>query len=98
MRMNSEKLRNGSVNATEDKCGTNMTLVTREGRDECNYYRRMGNTYRKSICLSIVMAVTTLGFRPVESACISMLEAMRAVENSVSAAVPAPQHRMLSAI
>ena len=98
MWVNSEKLRTSSVNATEDKCGTDVTLVTREGRVKCDYYRRMGNTYRKSICLSIVMAVTTLGFRPVESACISMLEAIRAVENSVSAAVPAPQHRMLSAI
>ena len=96
--MNSEKLRTGSVNATEDKCGTDMSLVTRESRDECNYYRRMGSAYRKSICLSIVMAVTTLGFRPVESACIPMLEAMRAVENSVSAAVPAPQQRMFSVI
>ena len=65
--MNSEKLRTGSVNATEDKCGTDMSLVTRESRDECNYYRRMGSAYRKSICLSIVIAVTTRGLRPVES-------------------------------
>ena len=96
--MDGEELRAGDVDATEDKCGTDVNLVTIEGRVKCDYYKRMGNTYRKSICLSIVMAVTTLGFRPVESACISMLEAIRAVENSVSAAVPAPQHRMLSAI
>ena len=42
------------------------------------------------------MAVTTRGLRPVESACSCMLEEMRAVVNSVSAAVPAPQHRMFS--
>ena len=42
------------------------------------------------------MAVTTRGLRPVESAWSSMLEEMRAVVNSVSAAVPAPQQRMLS--
>lgn len=51
-------------------------------------------THWKSICLSMVMAVTTLGLRPVESACISMFDAMSAVVNSVSAAVPAPQQRM----
>lgn len=42
------------------------------------------------------MAVTTRGFRPVERACISMLEAISAVVNSVSAAVPAPQQRIES--
>ena len=52
----------------------------------------------KSICLSMVMAVQTRGCRPVERAWRAMLEEMRAVENSVSAAVPAPQHMMLSAI
>ena len=96
--MNSEKLRTGSVNATEDKCGTDMTLVTREGRNEYNYYRRMGNAYRKSICLSMVIAVTTRGFLPVESACNSMFDAIRAVTYSVSAAVPAPQQRIDSAM
>ena len=54
--------------------------------------------YRKSICLSIVMAVTTRGLRPVDSAWSSMFEEIRAVVNSVSAAVPAPQQRMLSVI
>lgn len=44
----------------------------------------------------MVIAVTTRGLRPVESACSSMFEEMRAVVNSVSAAVPAPQQRMLS--
>lgn len=44
----------------------------------------------------MVIAVTTRGFLPVDSACISIFEAMRAVVNSVSAAVPAPQQRMLS--
>lgn len=53
-------------------------------------------TNLKSICLSIVMAVTTRGFRPVDRACSSILDEMRAVVNSVSAAVPAPQHRILS--
>ena len=49
-------------------------------------------------CFSMVMAVTTLGFRPVESAWSSMLLEIIAVVNSVSAAVPAPQHRMDSVI
>jgi hypothetical protein len=51
-------------------------------------------THRKSICLSIVIAVTTRGLRPVCRPCSSMLDEIRAVVNSVSAAVPAPQHRM----
>ena len=42
------------------------------------------------------MAVTTRGLRPVESAWSSMLEEIIAVVNSVSAAVPAPQHRIES--
>jgi hypothetical protein len=44
------------------------------------------------------MQVTTRGLRPVERACSSRLEAMRAVVNSVSAAVPAPAHQMLGAM
>jgi len=44
------------------------------------------------------MAVTTLGFLPVERACNSILDEMRLVVNSVSAAVPAPQQRMDSVI
>jgi hypothetical protein len=48
--------------------------------------------------LSMVMAVTTRGLRPVDRACSSIFEDMRAVVNSVSAAVPAPQQRMLSVI
>jgi hypothetical protein len=51
-------------------------------------------TYLKSICLSIVMAVTTRGLRPVERPWSSILEDMSAVVNSVSAAVPAPQQRI----
>ena len=50
--------------------------------------------YLKSICLSIVIAVTTLGFLPEERAWSSMLDEIRAVVNSVSAAVPAPQQRI----
>jgi hypothetical protein len=55
-------------------------------------------THWKSRCLSIVIAVTTRGLRPVESACNSILLEMSAVTNSVSAAVPAPQHLMDSLI
>lgn len=55
-------------------------------------------TYRKRYCLSMVMAVTTRGFLPVDSAWSSIFEDMDAVTNSVSAAVPAPQHRMDSEI
>ena len=51
-------------------------------------------TDRNKYCLSMVIAVTTLGFRPVERAWSSMLLDIIAVVNSVSAAVPAPQHRM----
>ena len=54
------------------------------------------SSYLKSICLSIVIAVTTRGFLPVDSACSSMLDDIKAVVNSVSAAVPAPQHRIFS--
>lgn len=39
--------------------------------------------------------MTTRGLRPVERACSSSCEEMRAVVNSVSAAVPAPAHQML---
>jgi hypothetical protein len=46
--------------------------------------------------LSIVIAVTTRGLRPVLSVCSCMLLAISAVVNSVSAAVPAPQQRMPS--
>ena len=46
----------------------------------------------------MVMAVTTLGFLPVERAWSSILLEIIAVVNSVSAAVPAPQHRMDSVI
>lgn len=53
-------------------------------------------THWNSLCLSIVMAVTTRGFLPVCSSCNCMLLEMSAVTNSVSAAVPAPQQRMLS--
>jgi len=51
-------------------------------------------THRKSICFNMVMAVTTRGLRPVDRAWSSRLEEMRAVVNSVSAAVPAPQQRI----
>ena len=44
--------------------------------------------------MSMVMAVTTLGFLPVASEWSSMLDEIRAVVNSVSAAVPAPQQRI----
>ena len=52
--------------------------------------------YLNNICFNMVIAVTTRGFLPVDKACSSMLEEMSAVVNSVSAAVPAPQHRMES--
>ena len=50
--------------------------------------------YLNSICFNMVIAVTTRGFRPVESECSSILDEIMAVVNSVSAAVPAPQHRI----
>lgn len=40
------------------------------------------------------MQVATRGGRPVDNECSSMLELMRAVVNSVSAAVPAPAHQI----
>jgi hypothetical protein len=40
------------------------------------------------------MQVTTRGLRPVESEWSSSCEEMRAVVNSVSAAVPAPAHQI----
>lgn len=51
----------------------------------------MSESYRKSICLSIRLAVATRGRRPVDSECSSRLEEMSCVVISVSAAVPAPQ-------
>ena len=44
------------------------------------------------------MAVTTRGSLPVLSLCNAMFDLISAVVNSVSAAVPAPQHMMLSAM
>ena len=44
------------------------------------------------------MQVMTLGLRPVERAWSSRFEEMRAVVNSVSAAVPAPAHHIWGAI
>lgn len=55
-------------------------------------------THRNRYCLSIVMAVTTRGFRPVLRPCSSIFELIMAVVNSVSAAVPAPQHLIFSVI
>lgn len=40
------------------------------------------------------MQVMTRGSRPVDRECNSTLELMRAVVNSVSAAVPAPAHQI----
>ena len=98
MWMNGEELGAGRVHTTKYECRTNVALVAIHAiRMILNILKSQG-AYRKSICLSIVMAVTTRGLRPVESAWSSMLEEMRAVVNSVSAAVPAPQQRMLSVI
>lgn len=55
-------------------------------------------THWNRYCFNMVMAVTTLGLRPVDRACNSMLLEIIAVVNSVSAAVPAPQQRMFSVI
>lgn len=44
------------------------------------------------------MQVMTRGARPVERECSSTLELIRAVVNSVSAAVPAPAHQILGAM
>lgn len=55
-------------------------------------------THLNRYCFNMVMAVTTLGLRPVDRACNSMLLEIIAVVNSVSAAVPAPQQRMFSVI
>ena len=44
------------------------------------------------------MHVTTRGFRPVERACSSRFDEIRAVVNSVSAAVPAPAHHICGAM
>lgn len=55
-------------------------------------------THWNSFCFSIVIAVTTRGSRPVLSLCSAIWDLISAVVNSVSAAVPAPQHMMLSAM
>ena len=55
-------------------------------------------THWKSLCFNMVIAVTTRGFLPVDKVCNSMLLEIKLVVNSVSAAVPAPQQRILSVI
>jgi hypothetical protein len=100
--MDGKQVRASSINASQYKCSADVALVPAMANSP--YYRSawaletLFGTYWKSRCLSIVMAVTTRGLRPVESACSSMLLEMSAVMNSVSAAVPAPQHLMDSLI
>lgn len=98
MRVYGEQLRTGTVNPAEDQSSTDMTLMPVGIRNGVSPYTCIhvfkSSTNRNSICFSIVIAVTTLGFRPVDSACNSMFDEIRAVVNSVSAAVPAPQHRI----
>ena len=60
--------------------------------------RKRLKSYLKSICFNIVIAVTTLGFLPLSNPNSSIFEEINAVVNSVSAAVPAPQHRIDSVI
>ena len=98
MRVDCEELRSGGINPSQDQGGSDMTLmpdIRVKHLDESRSYDYPSrNTDRNNICFSMVIAVTTRGFRPVDRACSSMLEEMRAVVNSVSAAVPAPQHRI----
>lgn len=84
------------IHAAENKSSTYMPLVSVEALGERGPF--VEETYRKSICFSIVIAVTTLGFRPVDRPWSSMFEDISAVVNSVSAAVPAPQQRIDSVI
>ena len=95
MRRDREEMYPCRVYASENESGADMALVST--KDEKLYTKTdYLKTYWKSLCLSMVMAVTTRGLRPVESAWSSIWEEMRAVVNSVSAAVPAPQQRILS--
>lgn len=41
------------------------------------------STHLNSICFNMVIAVTTIGLRPVDKACKAMLEEIKAVVNSV---------------
>ena len=98
MRSDGEELRSSVVETAENESGSDLTLVSGNEHGELAQRYEGRGADLKSICLSIVIAVTTIGFLPVERAWRAMLEEMRAVENSVSAAVPAPQHMMLSAM
>lgn len=82
------------IDAAEDERRADVSLVSVTRSHLYGELSREADTYWKSICLSIVIAVTTRGFRPVERACNSMFDEMSAVVNSVSAAVPAPQQRI----
>lgn len=94
MRCDREEVRSRLVNPAQNERGPNLSLMPFGYVVSGGQWGR--GTDLKSICLSIVMAVTTIGVLPVESACSAMLDAISAVVNSVSAAVPAPQHRMFS--
>ena len=89
-----EQVRTRLVDTAKDQRRADLSLVPSRAMSrfgECQIA-----THWKSICLSMVMAVTTRGLRPVVSPWSSMLDEMRAVVNSVSAAVPAPQQRIES--
>ena len=92
--MDGKQLRASYIHAAQHECSADVPLVSMPRVSEPRRYESRKGTHRKSICLSMVMAVTTRGLRPVESAWSS--KEMRAVVDSVSAAVPAPQQRMLS--
>ena len=92
--MRGDQLRASYVHATQYQRRTDVSLISESRMSEPPWKKLRKGTHRKSICSSIVMAVTMRGLRPVESAWSS--KEMRAVVDSVSAAVPAPQQRMLS--
>lgn len=85
--MDREQVRAGGVDPAEDEGGSDLALVPASewtsvsGVSTCKGYTDGADrlAYWKSICLSIVIAVTTSGGRPVESWCKAMLLLINAV-------------------
>jgi len=98
VRVDSEQVRSCGIYASQYQCCPDMSLISVEESLTIDLTRSSEWTHLNNICFSIVIAVTTRGFRPVDKACNSMFDEINAVVNSVSAAVPAPQHRMFSVI
>lgn len=94
MWMYGEKMWSSGVNSAKNKSSPDMALVSTRRINNKILNTKVSRAHWKRYCFNIVITVTTLGFLPVERAWSSMFDDIDAVVNSVSAAVPAPQHRI----